>query len=178
MSKKVLVISASPREGGNSDYLCDQFIQGAQEAGHEVEKLFIADYEIGFCSGCGVCNQTHKCVLRDDMEKLLPKLINADVIVLASPVYFYTIDGQMKTFIDRTVPRYQEISNKELYFIVTAADTEVANLERAVECFRGYADCLPGAQEKGVIYGAGVWQKGEIVGKPAAKQAYAMGKNL
>ena len=51
MSKKVLVISASPREGGNSDYLCDQFIHGAQEAGHEVEKLFIADYEIGFCSG-------------------------------------------------------------------------------------------------------------------------------
>ena len=156
MSKHVLVISASPRKGGNSDTLCDEFIRGVQESGNQAEKIFLASRKIGYCVGCGVCN-----------------------IVLATPVYFYTMDAQMKTLIDRTVPRYTEIQNKDFYFIVAAADTEQKMMDRTIEGFRGFTqDCLTGAREKGIIYGTGAWQAGEIKGTPAMKQAYEMGRNV
>jgi multimeric flavodoxin WrbA len=177
--KKVLIISASPRKGGNSDILCDRFAQGALEAGHEVEKIFLGAKKIGWCRGCGVCNSTHKCVQKDDMAEILDKMVEADVIVLGTPVYFYTMNGQMKTFIDRTVPRYTEISDKDFYFIMTAADTDKANLSRTLESFRGFTeDCLSGAKEAGIIYGVGAWQAGEIKATPAYVDAYEMGKGV
>ena len=177
--KNVLIISASPRKHGNSDLLCDQFEKGAKESGHAVERVFLADRTIGYCRGCGVCNSTHKCVQKDDMAEILDKMVEADVIVLATPVYFYSMDGQMKTFIDRTVPRYTEIRDKDFYFIMTAADTEKANLNRTMEAFRGFTeDCLPGAREAGIIYGVGAWQAGEIKETPAYAQAYEMGKAI
>ena len=149
MSKKVLIISASPRKGGNSDALCDQFLLGAKEAGHNVEKVFLRDHKINYCLGCGVCNNTHVCVQKDDMKGLLDKMVDADVIVLATPVYFYTMDAQLKTFIDRCVSRYTEISNKEIYFIVAAADTNKDNLAPAIEGLRGFTrDCLEGSKKK------------------------------
>ena len=179
MSKKVLVLSASPRKGGNSDTLCDAFIRGAQEAGNQAEKIFLAGKSIGYCKGCGVCNTTHKCVQKDDMAEVLDKMVEADVIVLATPVYFYTMHAQMKTLIDRTVPRYTEIQNKDFYFIMAAADTEQKMIERTIEGFRGFTqDCLTGAREKGIIYGTGAWQAGEIKGSPAMGQAYEMGRNV
>lgn len=177
--KNVLIISASPRKGGNSDILCDRFAQGAKESGHNAEKVFIADKNIKYCRGCGVCNSTHKCVQNDDMEKILDKMVASDVIVLATPVYFYSMDGQMKTFIDRTVPRYTEITDKDFYFIMTAADTKKANLERTMETFRGFTeDCLDGAREAGIIYGTGAWNVGEIKSTPAYEQAYEMGRRI
>ena len=177
MSKKVLIISASPRKGGNSDALCDQFLLGAKEAGHNVEKVFLRDHKINYCLGCGVCNNTHVCVQKDDMKGLLDKMVDADVIVLATPVYFYTMDAQLKTFIDRCVSRYTEISNKEIYFIVAAADTNKDNLAPAIEGLRGFTrDCLEGSKEKGIVYGTGAWQIGEIKTLPAYKKAYEIGK--
>ena len=179
MNKNVLVISASPRKGGNSDTVCDEFIRGAQESGNHAEKIFLASKNIKYCIGCGVCNTTQKCVQKDDMAEILDKMVEADVIVLATPVYFYTMDAQMKTLIDRTVPRYTEIQNKDFYFIVAAADTERKMMERTIEGFRGFTqDCLTGAREKGIIYGTGAWQAGEIKGTPAVKQAYEMGRNV
>lgn len=179
MSKKILIISASPRKGGNSDTLCDEFIRGARDAGNETEKFFLRERKIGYCTGCGVCNSTHKCVQNDDMAGILNKMVKADVIVMATPVYFYTMDAQMKTLIDRTVPRYTEISNKDFYFIVTAADKDQNMLERTIEGFRGFTeDCLPNAHEKGVIFGVGAWQIGEIKNSPAMQQAYEMGKQV
>lgn len=177
--KNVLIISASPRKGGNSDILCDRFVQGAEESGNKVEKVFVASKNIGYCRGCGVCNTTHKCVQKDDMAEILDKMVKADVIVLATPVYFYSMDGQMKTFIDRTVPRYTEIRNKDFYFIMTAADTEKASLERTMETFRGFTeDCLSGAKEAGIIYGTGAWNIGEIKSTPAYDEAYEMGRRV
>ncbi len=179
MSKKVLVLSASARKGGNSDLLCDEFIKGATEAGNEVEKIFINSKKINYCIGCGVCNTTHKCVQKDDMAEILDKMVNADVIVLATPVYFYTMNGQLKTLIDRTVPRYLEITNKNFYYIVTAADTSVANMQKTIDGIRGFTlDCLDGANEKGIIYGVGAWNKGEIKEKAAMKEAFTAGKNV
>lgn len=178
MNKKVLVLSASFRKNGNSNLLCDEFIKGALEAGHAVEKIYLNDKKINFCRGCGVCNTTHKCVQEDDMEEILDKMVEADVIVMATPIYFYAMNGQMKTLIDRTVPRYTEISNKDFYFIIAAADDNKANMQRALEGFRGFTeDCLDGAREKGVIYGLGAWQAGEIKNSPTMQEAYQMGKN-
>lgn len=177
MSKKVLILSASPRKGGNSDVLCDTFLRGATAAGHSVEKIFLRDKNIHYCTGCGVCNRTHRCVQKDDMAEILDKMVAADVIVLATPVYFYTMDGQMKTLIDRTVPRYTEMTDKEFCYIMTAADTERANLEKTVEGLRGFTlDCLDRAVEKGILYGVGAWEKGDILRTPAVQQAYEMGK--
>ena len=178
MSKNILVISSSYRKGGNSDTLADEFIKGAKEAGNNVEKIFLRDKKINFCLGCGVCNDTHKCVQKDDMAELVDKMVEADVIVLATPVYFYAMNGQMKTFIDRCVPRYTEISNKDFYYIITAADGRKAAVEKVIEGLRGFTlDCLDKAKEKGIVYGLGAWQKGEILSKPAMKEAYEMGKN-
>lgn len=178
MAKNVLVISASPRSGGNSDILCDEFIKGAQEAGHNCEKIFLKDTNINYCLGCGVCNSTHKCVQKDDMELLLDKMVNTDIIVMATPVYFYTMDAQLKTLIDRTVPRYTEIKNKEFYYIITAADTNVGNMQKTIESLRGFTqDCLDGTVEKGILLGLGVWQKGDILNTKFMQEAYKLGLN-
>lgn len=178
MKKKVLILSGSPRKGGNSDILCDEFMKGALEAGHDVEKIFVSEKNLHYCAACDACKRNNgTCAFDDDMAEILDQMINADVIVMATPVYFYSIDAQLKTLIDRTVAKYMEISNKEFYFIMTAAVNRKSALERTLECFRGFTDCLTGAVEKGVIYGTGVWEKREVVGTKAMEQAYIYGKN-
>ncbi len=179
MNKKILIISGSPRINGNSDILCEEFKRGALEAGNIVEKIRLSDKKINFCLGCGVCNATGKCIQKDDMAELLQKILAADVIVLASPVYFYGMNGQMKTFIDRTVPQYTKISGKDFYFIISAADTVQKHMDKVIEGFRGFtADCLENATEKGIVYGLGSWLKGEVKhNKEAMQQAYEFGKN-
>jgi multimeric flavodoxin WrbA len=176
--KKVLILSSSPRRGGNSDLLCDQFILGAQESGHDAEKISFKDKKINYCTGCGTCFNKKRCSQKDDMAEILEKMIAADVIVMATPVYFYTMCGQMKTLIDRTCARYTEVSNKEFYFIVTAAVKSKQAMERTLEEFRGFTSCLNGAKEKGIIYGTGAWNIGDIKKSNTMKQAYEMGKAL
>ena len=179
MNKKVLVLSSSPRRGGNSDLLCDQFLSGAQEAGHHAEKIFLKEKKINYCTGCGTCfNGGKPCPQKDDMAEILEKIVGANVIVMATPVYFYTMCGQMKTLIDRTCARYTEINNKEFYFIVTAAVNSKPAMQRTLEEFRGFTSCLNGPKEKGVVYGTGAWNKGEIKGKPAMKEAFQLGLSV
>ena len=178
MSKRVLILSASPRKGGNSDTLCDQFMKGAIEASHQVEKVFLAEKKINYCRGCCACAGNGQCVQKDDMSHILDSMMAADVVVLETPVYFYTMCAQMKTVIDRTFARYTKITNKDFYFIVTAAVSKKAALERTIEGFRGFTSCLPGAKEKGIVYGTGAWEVGDILGSPAMDQAYEMGKRL
>lgn len=175
-SKQVLILSGSPRKGGNSDVLCDEFAKGAQRAGHQVEKVRVAEKSIGYCTGCGACHERPVCVQKDDMAGILEAMVAADVIVLATPVYFYTMCAQLKTLIDRTVTRYLEITGKEFYFILTAADERQETFMRTVEEFRGFLDCLDGPVEKGVVYGIGVWKRGAIQGNIAMKQAFEMGQ--
>lgn len=180
MQKKVLILSASPRKGGNSDTLCDEFMRGAQESGHAAEKVFLRDKKINYCIGCGLCNTNNytKCSQNDDMAEILDKMVAADVIVMATPVYFYTMDGQMKTFIDRCCARYTHIVGKDFYFIAAAADGRDAALERTFDGFRGFLDCLDDAREAGLIYASGVWQKGDVQSTDHLKKAYETGKNL
>ena len=178
MSKKVLVLSSSPRRRGNSDLLCDQFVEGAQEAGNQAEKNSLKDKKINYCTGCGTCinNKGKSCPQKDDMPEVLEKMVTADVIVMATPVYFYSIWAQMKTLIDRTCSRYTEIRDKEFYFILTAADNNKQAMARTLEDFRGFAICLDGAKEKGIVYGTGAWNIGDIQTSAAMQQAFEMGK--
>lgn len=178
MKKKVLILSGSPRKNGNSDLLCDEFMKGASEAGHEVEKIRVQEKNIGYCMACYACRETGNCAIKDDMADILQKMIDCDVMVLASPVYFYSIDAQLKTVIDRSVARWTEVKNKEFYYIVTAADAELEAARTTIDCFRGYADCVDGAKEMGIIYGMGAYEKGEILGTNAITEAYKMGKNV
>ena len=130
--KNVMIISASPRKNGNSDILCTNFKNGALAAGHNVEKIDLRDKNIGYCIGCYACTKLGKCFQNDDMNELAKKLENADVIVLATPVYFYSMDAQLKTFIDRTVQNYTKI-RADIYIMATAWDPNTANLESTVE---------------------------------------------
>lgn len=179
MSKNVLILSSSPRKAGNSDVLCDEFQKGAEDAGHQVEKIFLKEKTIHYCTGCGACSMHGKpCPQKDDAAEIVEKMIAADVIVMATPVYFYTMCGQMKTMIDRCCARYTEISGKEFYFIVAAADDNQQVLERTVDEFQGFLDCLENPTRKGVVYGKGVWKVGEVKETPAMREAFDLGKNV
>lgn len=181
MSKKVLIVSASPRKGGNSDILCDEFAKGAREAGHEVEKIRLAEKNVGFCSGCYACQKLHKCVKDDDANEIVEKMLSADVIVLATPVYFYSMDAQLKALIDRCVSRWDDFSRfkgTEFWLVVTAADTNRDMMSATLEGLRGFMrDCMDGSIERGVIYGVGAYEKGEIKKLPAMREAYEAGLN-
>ena len=126
MSKKVLILSGSPRKGGNSDILCDEFLRGAQDAGHKAEKIRVAEKKVAPCSGCYYCS-THggACVHKDDM-----------------------------------------------------ADEEKSSADTTLACFRGYADCVEGATEKGVLVAGGVYEPGAVRNTSAMAQAYEMGRNV
>ena len=165
--KKVLVLSGSPRKQGNSDILCDEFCKGAIANGNAVEKIRVADKKISHCLGCYYCkDHGGKCVFQDDMSDILQKIIEADVLVLATPVYFYSMSAQLKTVIDRTVARWTEIANKQLYYIITSAEDERDTLDGTITALRGFAKCIDGYEEKGILYGRGVSAKGEVVNFP------------
>ena len=178
--KKVLILSGSPRKGGNSDILCDQFAKGALEQGNEVEKIFVAEKKIAPCTGCYFCKKSGgRCALNDDMGDILQKIIDCDVLVLSSPVYFYSMCAQLKAVIDRCVARWTEIANKDLYYIVTAAEDDEDTLDGTLACMHGFAMCIDGYDEKGTLYGKGVAEKGDVLNRPELMQiAYEMGMSV
>jgi multimeric flavodoxin WrbA len=179
MSKKVFILSSSPRKQGNSDILCDEFARGAAAVGNAVEKIFLKDKNINYCTGCGYCfNHRGSCSQKDDMEEIKRKMLESDVIVMATPVYFYTMAGQLKTLIDRNCFFYTQLTGKDFYFIMTAADGKKSAMDRTMEEFRGYLSCLDNANERGIVYGAGAWNKGDIRSSKAMKDAYEMGLKL
>lgn len=179
MKKKVLILSSSPRRDGNSDTLCNEFMRGAAEAGNEVEKIFLRDKTVHYCTGCSTCSLHHQpCPQQDDAAGIIGQMLVADVIVMATPVYFYTMSAQMKTLIDRCCGLYTEMKNKEFYFIATAAESNSQLMERTIDSFQGFLDCLENPAIKGIILGTGVWHAGEIKNKPAMQEAYVMGKQV
>lgn len=142
----------------------------------EKEELYESpDYQL---KACYACMETHSCVIKDDMEIVFSKLVEADIIVLASPVYFYSVSAQNKAMIDRCLVGHKSIAGKKFYFIVTAADPQHEAAEGTLAAFRGFIRCLPDAQEKGVIYGMGTWDKGDVYRHPSYEQAYKMGKEI
>ena len=140
--KNILIISSSPRKKGNSQILCEQFKKGAEAKGHQVKIVRIMEQNIGFCRACDGCMRNGgTCVLKDDMAEILKMFQKADVLVLATPVYFYGISAQMKTFIDRTYPIWQHLGKKEVYYIISAGLGEDI-IERPLGDLDGFVEHL------------------------------------
>lgn len=174
----ILVISSSPRKNGNSDVLCDRFIEGANESGHRTEKIRLDELCVSPCRACNACVKNHKCVVSDDAAPIIEKMLAADMIVLATPVYFYSLCAQLKLLIDRCYARHTEMKNKKFVFIITAADPQRKAAAETLDSLRGFIRCLPGAEEKAVIYGTGTWDKGDVYKHPSYDEAYKAGKEI
>ncbi len=179
MSKKVLIISTSPRKGSNSDTLAESFADGARSAGHEVEKISLAGKDIKFCRGCFACQQTKRCVIRDDADEIEQKMELADVLVFATPIYYYEMSGQMKTMLDRGNPLFTtDYKFRDVYFLSTASENEAYVPERAESGLQGWIDCFERARLAGSVFAGGITMTGDIKNHPSLKKAYDMGRNV
>lgn len=179
MSKDILVISTSPRKGGNSETLADEFIRGVKEAGNQVEKVCLYDKTIGFCKGCLACLKSHRCVIHDDADVIAQKMKEVDVLVFATPIYYYEMCGQMKTMLDRANPLYDsDYRFREVYLLAAAAEEEESAVDGAVKGLSGWIACFPKAHFAGTVFGGGADAVGTIAGNPALDQAYEMGKSV
>lgn len=177
MNKKVLVISTSPRKGGNSDTLADEFVRGAQETGNSVEKIALCDLTIGFCKGCLACQKTQRCVIHDDADTIAQKMLTADILIFATPIYYYGICGQMKTMLDRANPLFSaDYPFRNVYLLAAAAEENEHTADGAVTALQGWIDCFEKANLAGVVFAGGVTSVGEIRNHPALKNAYEMGR--
>lgn len=176
MMKNVLILSASPRKDGNSDILCRQFEKGAKEAGHRTEMIRLYDKNIDFCRTCYACFKTGNCVLQDDMTEILEKMQTADVLVIATPTYFLTMNGMLKTTIDRFLPKWQDLGGYDVYFIITGHDGKAGLKLVGDELTKIFQNL--GNDIKGIIWGEGVWQKGEVLETPAMYEAYQAGNKI
>lgn len=177
--KNVLIISGSPRREGNTDLLCDEFARGAKEAGARVEKIFLGDYDIKFFQEADERHVGDSAdVATDDAPMIVRKMLDADIIVLASPVYFMNINGQMKTLIDRTYSHFMDLKDKEFYYITACADNAESTADFAITGFRGFVMCLPNPTERGMIKAIGLGRKGSVKGTAFMQQAYGLGKGV
>lgn len=173
--KNILIISSSPRKNGNSQMLCEQFKKGAEEKGHTVTLIRLMEKKIGFCRACDGCMRNGgTCVLNDDMEEILKLFQKADVLVLATPVYFYGISAQMKTFIDRTYPIWQHLGKKEVYYIISAGLGEDI-IERSLGDLDGFVEHLEEYRIAGRIYATDVMEAGLVKNLDVFEKAYQMG---
>lgn len=173
--KNILIISSSPRKNGNSQMLCEQFKRGAEEKGHMVTLVRLMEKIIGFCRACDGCMRNGgTCVLNDDMAEVLKLFQEADVIVLATPVYFYGISAQMKTFIDRTYPIWQHLGKKEVYYIISAGLGEDI-IERSLGDLDGFVEHLEEYRIAGRIYATNVMEAGLVKNLDVFEKAYQMG---
>ena len=179
MSKKVLIISTSPRKNGNSEILADEFARGAKEAGNIVEKISLCDKTVSFCKGCLACQKTQRCVINDDVNMITEKMLSAEVIVFATPVYFYEMCGQMKTLLDRSNTLYlSDYMFRDVYILAAAADNEESAMNGAVNGLQGWIACFEKVRRSGTIFAGRVEAAGEIKGDSSLKKAYDMGMKI
>ena len=176
---KVLIITTSLRARSNSDALAEAFARGAQETGNEVETISLHGKDLRFCRGCLACTKTLRCVIRDDAPAMVDKMHDADVIVFATPIYYYEMSGQMKTLLDRANPLFSsDYHFRDIYLLTTAAEDEEMTPEGAEHGLNGWIACFEHAHLAGHVFAGGVTDMGEIEGHPALQQAYTMGKSI
>ncbi len=176
MSKNILVISTGLRAGSNSEVLADSFIAGAESADNHVEKITLRDKTIAFCKGCLACQKTKKCVIKDDAVEIADKMCHADVIVFATPIYYYEMSGQMKTLLDRANSLFvRDYSFRDIYMLTTAAENEEHVPEKAISGLNGWIDCFEHAKLADSVFAGGVGSAGDIVNHPMLQKAYDMG---
>ena len=178
MAKKILVISTSLRNNSNSELLADYFVKGAKSAGNSVEKISLKDKNIAFCKGCLACQKTKRCVIEDDAIEIAEQMCNSDVIVFATPIYYYEMSGQMKTILDRANSLFvRDYQFKEIYMLTTAAENEAYVPEKAINGLTGWIDCFENAQLVKTLFVGGVSDAGDIHDHAMLQKAFEMGKS-
>ena len=179
MNKKVVIVSSSPRKNGNSETLAKEFARGASDAGNQVEFITVRELKLEFCRGCLYCQSHDKCVISDSVKDLLGTVQNADVLVFATPVYYYSVSGQLKTMLDRANPLYgQDYAFRRVYLLKSAAESADSAQEGAIKAVQGWVDCFGKAKLAGTVFAGGVNAAGDIKGHNALIHAYEMGKAL
>ena len=177
--KKVLVISSSLRRNSNSEQLAVSFADGAKAAGKEVEVISLRDKEIKFCIGCLACQKTQRCVMHDDADTIREKMLHADVLVFATPIYYYEMSGTLKTMLDRANPLYlSDYQFREVYALATATVNDEHEPEKAFSGIEGWVDCFKKAKLVGTLFCGGVTAPGEIKDNAKLNEAYEMGRNI
>jgi len=161
---KVLGIYGSPRKGGNTDQLLDKVLEGAQAAGAEVKKVCVRDLNLCGCIECGGCDKTGECVVKDDMQTVYPLLDWAEVIFLASPIFFYGVTAQAKSLIDRSQAHWsrrllektqeeRQLRNRGRGYLITVGATRGKNLfEGAILTAKYFFDALDMSYEGGIFF--------------------------
>jgi multimeric flavodoxin WrbA len=182
-ARRILILKGSPRKQGNSAVLADRVAAGAGEAGAVVESFDLHDLDIRPCDSCDFCQGSGECVINDDMQLLYPKLAEADAIVIASPIYWFTISAQTKLCIDRWYALEggagHALAGKEIGIVLAYGDTDPFT-SGAINAIRMFQDIFryERAEIAGVVYGSAS-QPGEIAGQPELMQrAYALGQRL
>ena len=180
MSKRVLIISTSLRQDSNSGLLAQQFAQGARQAGHEVEFISLAGKDIRFCKGCLACQTSGRGGIHADADAIVQeKILHADVLVFATPIYYYEMSGQMKTLLDRANPLYSaDYAFREVWLLACAAEEGDEVWQRAAAGLGGWVECFPKAKLAGVVFGGGVTAPGEARGSEAMQRALDAGRAL
>ena len=178
---KVLIVLGG-KSNGNTAKLAKQFAKGAEAAGHEVEVVDAFKADIHGCIDCQACKRNGgTCVFKDDMPALNEKVIAADVLLFASPVYYFSISAQLKAFMDRTYAVIERIRDKRLYLITTAegpSDTFAADLEKVAVPVEGWADCFEGMAFEKHIH---LWDMGttpDITQAPEYAEAERIGASI
>lgn len=177
---QVLVLMSSPRKHRNTDRLANAFIKGVEENGYSTEKIYVNYQNIKPCLGCNVCQKTNQCVQKDDMQEIYEKMLEAKVIVFASPVYFYTFNASMKLLIDRTFAIEKTIHDKDFYLLTTGLAPEESYFRIIKDTFQKYIDCLRVGGNRFVdsILGFQTGNKDDIEKTNALEKAYNMAKEI
>jgi len=140
--KKIAIISSSLRTNSNSEILCKKCFEKLEKT-NEVTYISLKNKNISFCVGCLKCQETGKCILKDDTLEILNKVKESDVIIFGTPLYYYGISGQLKTLLDRLNPLYDtDYKFKDIYLIVTAAENENETFNEVVNQLNGWVDCF------------------------------------
>ncbi|MBQ3311452.1 flavodoxin family protein [bacterium] len=178
--KKVLIISTSLRKDSNSEILSHEFMKGAKEAGHEVELISLKGKKIEFCKGCLACQRLGECIIDDDVNAITKKIRESNVIVWATPVYYYEMSGQMKTLIDRANSLFFTDNNfNEVYLIATSADSSKGVVKTVLNGINGWISCLDGVKLSGFLEAGGLDTPNEVnESKDLLEKAYIMGRNV
>lgn len=178
--KKVLVISSSLRKGSNSEELARKFYEGAKYQGNETEFITLKDKKMNFCIGCLKCIKLHKCIINDDLNEIINKIKEADVICFTTPIYYYEMSGQLKTLLDRCNPLYsQDYSFRDIYFIACSQDDNKESMDKAINGLQGFIDCFEKSSLKGVLKATGVDAPLEINDhEEYLEEAFNLGKNI
>ena len=175
---KILVLTGSPRKGGNSNTLADNFIRGAEEAGHQVFRFDAAFKEVHPCIGCNKCGMNGPCIFKDDFEFVRQHIVDADMVVFATPMYYFGISAQLKAVIDRFYAINGQIHRpKKSALIMTYADNSLEKENVIINHYKVLLNYL-GWQDAGQIIAAGVWPVGAVNNTDYPRRAYELGKSL